>query len=269
MDKREYSWGYKVRAKYYWYVNGVSLTQVKQMISEVVDIDVVPSISSMAPTTCNDIKNIANTTNKILVVDNSLATCGLCAPGLLGADIIIENMSYVPIELGCVGIGIGRESKLLEGNIAALQNMFESYLIDDIEKVMIAQSLGSIGNRCRQWSDAAQVVARFLSCHPKVSEVRYVGNEGDPSKHVASRTLRSGFGPLVHFRLKDTSSQTTFKFMEEFVVPNICNNQPFTDHPFTIKASLKNPKELWFEIVCGAKSEKEVILALEKALRQI
>ena len=269
MDKRNYSWGYRVRAKYYWYVKGISFTQVKQMISEVVDVEIIPSISAGAPTSCIDIKELSTTTDKILVVDNSLATCGLCAPGLLGADIIIEYMSYVALESSCVAIGIGRDSKLLQGHIAAIEDMFEPYLVNDIDKVMIAQSVGSIAERCRLWSDAAQVVARFLSCHPKVAEIRYVGNEGDPSKEIASRTLRSGFGPLVHFRLKDTSSETTFKFMDEFVVPNACKNQPFTDHPFSIKANLNNPKELWFEIVCGTWSEKEVILALEKALREI
>ena len=46
-------------------------------------------------------------------------------------------------------------------------------------------------------SDAAQVVANFLRCHPKVSEVRYPGLTSDAAYREASSTLRGGFGPLV------------------------------------------------------------------------
>ena len=55
-----------------------------------------------------------------------------------------------------------------------------------------------------QWracSDAAQVVANFLACHPAVAEVRYPGLTSDPAYHEASCTLRGGFGPELHLRL--------------------------------------------------------------------
>ena len=53
----------------------------------------------------------------------------------------------------------------------------------------------------RQLSDAAQVVANYLACHPAVAEVRYPGLTGDPAYHEASCTLRGGFGPELHLRL--------------------------------------------------------------------
>ena len=58
----------------------------------------------------------------------------------------------------------------------------------------------------RDWrltSDAAQVVAAFLRCHPKVAKVRYPGLRQDESYGVASRTLQYGFGPLVDVLLAD------------------------------------------------------------------
>lgn len=57
--------------------------------------------------------------------------------------------------------------------------------------------------RFRATSDAAQVIASYLVCHPKVAEVRYPGLKADPSYSVASRVLQGGFGPFVDYRLVD------------------------------------------------------------------
>ena len=54
-----------------------------------------------------------------------------------------------------------------------------------------------------QWrlvSDAAQVVANYLRCHPRVEAVRYPGLKDDPLFEKASHTLESGFGPVVKYR---------------------------------------------------------------------
>ncbi len=53
----------------------------------------------------------------------------------------------------------------------------------------------------RTASDAAQVIANFLRCHPCVAEVRYPGLTSDPAYREASSTLRGGFGPLVWLRV--------------------------------------------------------------------
>ncbi|WP_322151878.1 hypothetical protein [Paratractidigestivibacter sp.] len=54
----------------------------------------------------------------------------------------------------------------------------------------------------RMRSDAAQVIANYLRCHPKVAEVRYPGLTSDASYHEASCTLRGGFGPYIWLRLR-------------------------------------------------------------------
>ena len=53
----------------------------------------------------------------------------------------------------------------------------------------------------RVTSDAAQVVACYLRCHPKVECVRYPGLKDDPSFPVASVTLQGGFGPIVDYQV--------------------------------------------------------------------
>ena len=49
----------------------------------------------------------------------------------------------------------------------------------------------------RARSDAAQAVACYLACHPRVAAVRYPGLTSDPDYQRASSTLRCGFGPWV------------------------------------------------------------------------
>ena len=64
--------------------------------------------------------------------------------------------------------------------------------------------LALLDQRAREWrasSDAAQVVASYLLCHPRVDSVAYPGLRSDPSYEVASRTLENGFGPLVDVKL--------------------------------------------------------------------
>lgn len=65
----------------------------------------------------------------------------------------------------------------------------------------LAESMSAGEWRAR--SDAAQVVACYLACHPRVAAVRYPGLTSDPDYQRASSTLRCGFGPWVDVRLAD------------------------------------------------------------------
>ncbi len=54
--------------------------------------------------------------------------------------------------------------------------------------------------RWRVLSDAAQVVANYLACHPRVEAVRYPGLKADPDFPRAANGLVGGFGPYVAYR---------------------------------------------------------------------
>ncbi len=53
--------------------------------------------------------------------------------------------------------------------------------------------------RWRVLSDAAQVVANYLACHPRVEAVRYPGLKADPDFPLAANALVGGFGPYVRY----------------------------------------------------------------------
>jgi O-acetylhomoserine/O-acetylserine sulfhydrylase-like pyridoxal-dependent enzyme len=69
---------------------------------------------------------------------------------------------------------------------------------------MVEARLEALARRWHTQSDAAQVVASYLRCHPCVADLRYPGLKSDPSFEVASRTLQGGFGPLVDYRVVGT-----------------------------------------------------------------
>lgn len=55
--------------------------------------------------------------------------------------------------------------------------------------------------RWRVLSDAAQVVANYLVCHPRVEAVRYPGLKSDPDFPRAANELVGGFGPRIAYRV--------------------------------------------------------------------
>ena len=56
-------------------------------------------------------------------------------------------------------------------------------------------------------SDAAQVVAAYLACHPRVEAVRYPGFKADPSFARATSQLVGGFGPYVDYMWKESPGE--------------------------------------------------------------
>lgn len=56
-------------------------------------------------------------------------------------------------------------------------------------------------------SDAAQVVAAYLACHPRVEAVRYPGLKTDPSFACATSQLVGGFGPYVDYMWKESPGE--------------------------------------------------------------
>ena len=70
--------------------------------------------------------------------------------------------------------------------------------LDELVRLACAMPAGEWRGR----SDAAQTLACYLACHPRVSAVRYPGLTSDSSYREASSTLRCGFGPWVDVLLE-------------------------------------------------------------------
>ena len=149
------------------------------------------------PVTCLDLKELgraARDGGEPLVVDASLPGPGGCAAVRLGASLALCELEGL-----CV-VGVSRDAeRWIPGVRVTLDELAQQAPANasDAER--------QLAEKAQQWhvtSDAAQVVASYLRCHPRVEQVRYPGLRGDPSFTVAARTLVGGFGPVVDYTLQ-------------------------------------------------------------------
>lgn len=154
------------------------------------------------PVRCTDVRLLgrgAREEGRTLVVDNGGVGFAGCPAVRLGAHVSIE-----PLGEGTTLIGISRDVRqALPAAVAA----FEELPVPSED--VCADLLASLPGREALWhatSDAAQVVAAYLSCHPRVAELRYPGLKKDPSFEVAARTLTGGFGSWVDYRILGADS---------------------------------------------------------------
>ena len=148
------------------------------------------SVLGGTPVACLDVRELAaaaRASGNALAVDLTEVS-GVGCPALrLGAQLV----SFSPDGVHAI-VGASRDvpdqlrTVLDERSVAvgAAANWLDS-AVDDLAE------------RHRRSSDAAQVVAHYLVCHPGVSRVAYPGLRSDDSHEVAARTLQSGFGPRV------------------------------------------------------------------------
>ncbi len=168
-----------------------------------------------------------------LIVDNTVATTALLRPLEHGAHIVVHSatkyigghgtaMGGVIVDGGTFDWSSGRFPEFTEPNPGyhglKLHEAFGPLAFILKARVESLRDLGpalspfnahafitgleTLHLRVQRHSENAQVVARWLRNHPKVSWVRYPGLEEDPSFARASKLLQGGFGGLVTFGLK-------------------------------------------------------------------
>lgn len=149
------------------------------------------------PVCCADVRlrgRRAREEGRALVVDNGDVSFAGCPAVRLGAHVSIE-----PIGEGTALVGVSRDvGQVLTAAVAAFEKL--PVPSEDVCEVLLA----SVPKREALWhvtSDAAQVVAAYLSCHPRVAELHYPGLKTDSSFEVAARTLMGGFGGYVDYRV--------------------------------------------------------------------
>lgn len=162
----------------------------------------VTSALGCRPIACRDLKALgasARAERRVLIVDNTVETHLGCPAVRLGAHACFE-----PAGEHAVLVGLSRDARETAPG-----------LVDAVDGASAGQDAAwtraweGACERARAWraaSDAAQVIASYLRCHPRVAEVRYPGLRSDPSYAVAARTLTNGFGPFVDYRIGGASA---------------------------------------------------------------
>lgn len=150
-----------------------------------------------APIVCNDVKAQAAEARgegKVVMADVSAYGPEGCPAVRLGAHVSVMGISE-----GLCVVAVSKDAfRALQG----LRTWLDERVTADEAHCSLAVRV--LDREARRWhlsSDAAQVVASYLRCHPKVEELRYPGLKQDPSFAVAARTLQQGFGLRVDYCL--------------------------------------------------------------------
>ncbi|MBC7261632.1 MAG: aminotransferase class I/II-fold pyridoxal phosphate-dependent enzyme, partial [Chloroflexi bacterium] len=156
-----------------------------------------------------------------LIVDNTFATPCLYRPALHGADYVVYSATkYLSGHGDAMGGLVAasaercqsiREKRKLLGNI-----------LGPNEAWLILRGLKTLVLRMRQHSLNANLVARFLQSHPRVSQVFYPSLPTHPQFTLSRRLFPCNlFGGMVSFRIKGADQEKVFRFMNALrvVVP--------------------------------------------------
>lgn len=147
------------------------------------------------PLSCADLRSIGASARSegqpFLVHDTRCGPWG-CASVRLGAHVAVYAREQLTM------VGVARDADHVLPDIG--RQLEELPLASDVKLQDLETMVEEAAAAWHAASDAAQVVASFLRCHPLVSQVRYPGLRGDPSFDIAARTLIGGFGPLIDFR---------------------------------------------------------------------
>ncbi|MBW3593508.1 MAG: PLP-dependent transferase, partial [Actinobacteria bacterium] len=134
----------------------------------------------------------------------------LCRPLEHGADLVCESATKYLNGHHDVAAGVvaGR-ADLVE---AARMHRYETGgVLDPFAAFLLRRGLKTLALRAERHSRNALALARFLSTHPAVARVRYVGLPSDPDHELAQRQLDDSGGMLA-FELADR--ETAYRVLD-------------------------------------------------------
>ena len=169
-----------------------------------------------------DIHNIASLANDaskdvIIAVDNTFATPFNQRPLTQGADIVMHSATkYLNGHSDMVGgiVLVGENPDLrekltyLQNAIGAVAGPFDSYLA--------LRGVKTLALRMKQHNKSANIIAKWLAGHPRVSKVIYPGLESHPQHELATSQM-DDFGGMISIFL-DGDLHVTKRFLEQIEI---------------------------------------------------
>ncbi len=201
-----------------------------------------------------------------LIVDNTFACGGyLCRPIEYGANIVVESatkwigghgsvMGGIIIDGGNYNWGNGKFPKYCQpsesyhglnfwekfGKAAFAMRVVAENMRDlgpcqsPFNSWQLIQGLETLSVRVQKICEQAMLLAEWLSQHPAVYDVCYLGLENHPYHVLAKKYLSNGFGCVLTFRVKG-GYERTVRFVEHLQlishVTNIGDVRTLITHP--------------------------------------
>ena len=181
------------------------------------------------------VSEIAHKAGALVICDNVFATPIFSRAVEQGADVVVYSTTK---HVDGQGRALGG---VVCGTTEFVRKVLEPYMkhtggsMSPFTAWMHLNGLATLDLRCRAMADAALVVAKALSAHPKVSKVIFPGLASHPQHKLAMAQMGSG-GTLVTFEVAG-GKEAEFRFMNALEIAKISNNlgdaKTIATHPAT------------------------------------
>lgn len=218
---------------------------------------------------------------KVLVmVDNTLNGPVFCQPAKFGADVVLYSATkFIGGHSDIVaGVALTNDTKIItaigqqRAMLGGMPNPYTAWLL--------TRSLETLKIRMEQQQANAEKVAKFLSTHPKVEKVYYLGllPEGAPEYAIYKKQY-TGPGSLISFDIKG-GEREAFSFLDHLRIIKLAvslgSTESLAQHPASmthsgLSAEMKRVSHLTDSLVrlsIGIENHEDLIWDLEQALER-
>ena len=212
-----------------------------------------------------------------VIVDNTFATPFLQLPLELGADIVVHSTTkYLGGHSDVVGGAVITNDADVFARLEFLQNAVGA-VPGPLDCFLVLRGTKTLALRMKAHCANAMAVARFLSEHPEVQQVRYPGLESDPSHAVATRQM-SDYGGMVSVELTgglERNIRFTTKTRLFSLAESLGGVESLIGHPATMThASIPEEERLQgglpdalVRLSVGIEAEADLLEDLSRAIR--
>ncbi|WOK96417.1 hypothetical protein Cni_G05124 [Canna indica] len=227
-------------------------------------------------TVISKIAEIAHSYGALVMVDNSIMSPVLSQPLELGADIVMHSATkFISGHSDLMAGILAVKGESLAKEIAFLQNA-EGSGLSPFDCWLCLRGIKTMALRVEKQQANAQKIAEFLSTHPRVKQVNYVGLPGHPGRSLHFSQAK-GAGSVLSFltgslALSEHIVQSTkyFSITVSFgSVKSLISLPCFMSHA-SIPASVRKARGLTDDLVrisVGIEDIEDLIADLDQAIR--
>ena len=147
---------------------------------------------------------VAKKHNLTLICDNTFASPYLQNPLDWGADIVVHSATkylggHSDVVHGALVMndaGLEERLRFIQNSCGAVPGPHDCWLV--------LRGIKTLHVRMQRHCENGKAIAEYLSQHPKVGKVLWVGLESHPNHNIAKKQMR-GFGGMISFTLKNDS----------------------------------------------------------------
>ena len=259
------------------YVDTSDLQAVENAIRENTKLIYIetPTNPMMQVTDIKAVSEIAKKHNCLLAVDNTFLTPYFQTPLDLGADVVIHSATkYLEGHNDTLGGFLVTGSAEIAEKIREMVKTTGACLAP-FDSWLILRGIKTLSVRMEKHQENALAIARWLTTHPKVTEVFYTGLKDHPGYDVTQKQCR-GYGGMLTFHVD--SQETAHKVLERVKLIKFAESLGGTEslmtYPFTqTHADVPDEKrrangidETTLRMSVGIENVKDLIADLEQAL---